>query len=82
MDASKRNRKKVGREDITPELVEEATMEIIKESIKILKDYNLKGVVTNVEVGLLPIHRKKIPSEEAYEFIYNDLFSLLINLKE
>jgi len=70
-------------EELTPKQVEEATMEIIKDSSKILKNYNLKGVITNIEIGLLPIHRKDNSApEKNYNFSYDNLFSLRIDRKK
>ena len=70
-------------EELTPQQVKEATMEIINDSLLILKTYNLKGAITDIQIGLLPIHRKdhSIP-EENYKVCYNDLFSLLINQRK
>lgn len=68
------------KKELSPKLIEEATMEIIKESMKILKDYGMKGVITDIQVGLLPVHGKKpdMNCPKKYNFNYDDLFTLLI----
>ncbi len=68
------------KQELSPKLIEEATMEIIKESMKILKDYGLKGVITDIEVGLLPVHGKRpgFNCPKRYDYSYDDLFTLLI----
>lgn len=80
MKALDKKEESIEKKELSPKLIEEATMEIIKESVKILQDYGLKGVVTEIEVGMIPVHGKKIISDcpENYSYNYSDLFTLMI----
>lgn len=65
MDSGKKNTKKGGANELTPEVIESATLEIINEAGEILKMYEIDGAVISVSLGLLPKKKmKKKPVED------------------
>jgi hypothetical protein len=80
MDSGKKNTMKGG--ELTPAVIESATLEIINEAEEILKMYEIDGAVISVSLGLLPNkkRKKKSTQDQGYKLsmIENDDFDMAI----